>query len=93
MTPRQSKATTAANQRLVELVRAAFDASPMNRAELAEQSGIPDGSLGNILTGRRPIYAEQMVALADALGVPLQEWLDEMRAARNHAEKTDGVEP
>jgi len=93
MTPRQSKATTAANRRLVELMRAAFEASPMNRAELAERSGVPDGTIAKIMAGRAPIYAEQLVGLADALGVPIHEWLDEMRAARDSAEKPDGIEP
>lgn len=82
MTARQSKAITAANRRLVELVRAAFEASPMNRAELEERSGIPDGTLARILSGRAPIYADQLVGLADALEVDPDAWVREMRAAR-----------
>lgn len=91
MNARQSKATTVANRRLVELVRAAFDASPMNRAELSERSGVPDGTLAKILAGRAPIYADQLVGLADALGAPVEEWVREMRAARAPTKGLDGV--
>jgi transcriptional regulator with XRE-family HTH domain len=85
MTPRRSKADTAANRRLAGLIKEAFEASPMNRAELAEASGVPEGTLAGILAGTKPIYAEQMVGLAEALGAPLGEWVREMNAARRGA--------
>lgn len=92
MTARQSKATTAANRRLVGLIREAFDASSMNRMELAERSGVPDGTLAKIFSGRAPVYAEQLVGLSDALDIPFERWLREMRAARDDSEGLGGVE-
>lgn len=90
MNARRSFAITAANRRLVELVRAAFDASPMNRPELAERSGIPDGTLARIFSGRAPIYAEQLIGLADALDVPIDTWVRETRIARD-AKDSDSI--
>lgn len=86
MSTRQSKAKTAANVRLVELVREAFAASDYNRAELALASGVPDGTLAKIFAGRAPVYADQLVGLADALGADLAAWVREVREARNLAE-------
>lgn len=85
-TPRTSKATTAANRRLVELIKAAFESSNMNRAELAELSGVPEGTLAGIFAGTKPVYAEQVAYLADALGQSVDDWARQMRAARDEAE-------
>jgi transcriptional regulator with XRE-family HTH domain len=85
MATRTSKATTAANMRLVELIRAAFDASPMNRQELADASGVPAGTIAKILAGLAPVYADQLVGIADALGADLPAWVREVRTARDSA--------
>lgn len=86
MTPRTSKATTAANKRAVELIKAAYDRSGMNRDELAERSGVPSGTLAGIFAGTKPVYSEQLVALADALGESIEAWAREMLAARRQSQ-------
>jgi len=93
VTTRKSKADTAANRRLAELVRGEFEKSPMNRAELAERSGVPAGTLAGIMNGTKPIYAEQLALLSEALGVPPEKWIKEMLAARQVAEEINRVEP
>lgn len=87
MNARQSKATTAANRRLVALMQQAFDQSDLRRDQLAEQSGVPDGTLAKIFSGRAPVYADQLAGIAKALGASPTEWLDEMlRARADHIE-------
>ena len=91
MTPRQSKAHTAANRRAIEIVRAAFARSHMTRQELAKESGIPDGSLAGLFAGTKPLYAEQLVGLAVALGLDVTELASEMDAARRAEAATDDL--
>lgn len=86
MSARQSKATTATNLRLVELIRDAFNTSELNRTQLAERSGVPEGTVAKILAGRAPVYADQLVGLADALGADLAAWIGELRTIRDRAE-------
>lgn len=92
MTTRKSKAITAANQRLAALVRETRKARGMTRAELADRARLPDGTLSGVEAGTKPIYAEQMVLLADALNVPVDEWVREMLDARKGAEENAGID-
>lgn len=75
MTPRQSKATTPGNRRLAQLIRDALAASAMSRLQLADASGVPDGTLSGILAGSKPIYAEQLAGIAHALDANVAEWI------------------
>lgn len=76
MSPRESKADTPENVRAIEYLKRAFAASNLNRADLSERSGVPDGTLSGLLAGRRPLYADQVVSLARALGIEVGDWFD-----------------
>lgn len=95
MSPRESKADTATNRRVVELIRSACKDSGMRRDEIAEKSGVPEGTLGNILAGRRPVYVEQMIGLARALNVDARDWIavlaqkDELQKRRDARASSD----
>lgn len=66
------------NQRVVALMRSAFEDSDLDRAELARRSGVPAGTLSNLFTGNRPVYVEQLIAIARALGADPGAWLNEL---------------
>lgn len=89
MSPRESKADTATNRRVVELIRSACKDSGMRRDEIAEKSGVPDGTLGNILAGRRPVYVEQMIALARALDVDARNWIAVLAQGHEHDQEDE----
>ncbi len=49
----------------------------MSEGELAERSGIPYRSLCRALKERRPLYADELLPLARALGVTTDKLLDD----------------
>lgn len=88
MTTRQSKATTVANLALLALIREAFTKSELTQDELAKAAGIPRGTIAKILSEKQlaPVYADQLVGLADALDADLGVWVREIRKVRDSAE-------
>jgi transcriptional regulator with XRE-family HTH domain len=83
---RQSKIHTPANRRMAALLKEAFEASPMTREELADASGIPDGTLAKMFSDRALISAAQLIDLCDALGADPAFVLNQARIARDEAE-------
>ena len=53
------------NRKLKELLRE----KKLKQTEVAERSGIAYQSLHRAVNGRRPIYAEELLPLAEAVGV------------------------
>lgn len=64
----------------------------MNRAELAERSGVPDGTISGIFAHKRPVYADQIFSLALALDIPLEEVQRVSLAAQSAADPQDGAQ-
>ena len=50
----------------------------MNRQQLAEASGVPDGTLAGLLAGTKPMYVDQIVGLALALDIEPAAWMEEL---------------
>lgn len=88
MTTRQSKATTDANLALLALIREAFTKSDLTQDELAKASGIPRGTIAKMLSEKQsaPVYADQLVGLADALNADLGAWVAHIRKIRDGAQ-------
>lgn len=59
------------NRRLKELLRL----KKMKQTVAAERSGIAYQSLHRAVNGRRPVYADELLPLAKALGVEVDELL------------------
>ena len=59
------------NRRLKALMRQ----KKLKQTTLAEKSGIAYQSLHRAVNGRRPVYADELLPLAEALGVELSELL------------------
>lgn len=82
-----SKVMTPINQEAARLLREAFDNAPVNREMLAELSGVPEGTLGKILSGGAPISAEQF----RPQGVTVVTHSDNSRAGAKMPPKTDAA--
>ena len=59
------------NQRLKELLRE----KKLKQTEVSEKSGIAYQSLHRAVNSRRPVYAEELLPLADAIGVDVSALL------------------
>ena len=66
-----SKTTTQLNQELCTLIAARIDSRGYTQESLSEASGIPMGTIGKLVTGRAVVYVEQLIMLADPLGLDL----------------------
>jgi transcriptional regulator with XRE-family HTH domain len=84
-TRRPSKAITPTNIVVLALIHDAFKASPLSQTELADKTGIPRGTIAKILSTKQlaPVYADQLVVLADALDADLAAWVAAIREVRN----------
>jgi transcriptional regulator with XRE-family HTH domain len=56
-------------------VREARERAELTQAELARRAGMSRSSLANVEAGRHRILAHQVVDLADALGMPVDQLL------------------
>jgi len=56
-------------------VRGALAESRKTQREVGEALGIPQSSISLRLTGERPFRAEELAALAEFLGVPIERFM------------------
>jgi transcriptional regulator with XRE-family HTH domain len=67
---------TTTRERIAAEVRAELARQGKRHGFVAEILGLDKGSVSHRLTGRRDFRAEEIVAIAAALGVPASQFLD-----------------
>lgn len=89
MTPRQTKAGGPVHEAAIALLKDLFEKSELNRDELAKKAGVPAGTLAGLFAGTKPLYADQLVALAHALGADGAEVMRQLEAVHVAQRRAD----
>lgn len=71
----QVKLSSRLREIIISRIERELSARNWTHAELSKRSGISQGHVNNLMTGKRRFYDEQLEAMAQAFGIPIEKFL------------------